>query len=845
MTNFFKQSIFFFLSFFLLSCSSTKNESSRVEEDFNFGWQFHLGDLSDAYTESFNTDGWESVRLPHDWSVQQEFSQEHTAGATGFLPGGVGWYRKHFTVPSSSKDKKLTIAFDGVYTNSEVWINGQHLGKRPYGYVPFNYDLTPYIKFGKDNVIAVKADRSAYIDCRWYPGSGIYRNVKLITTNALHIDQWGIKITTPEVKDDQALVAVASQLVNESSKPQSVRVRQAVVWQGKEVQESVQELSLDAGASKTVDQSLEVVQPELWSVDHPNLYELHTEVYVDEKLVDNKVNTFGIRTIRYDKDKGFFLNGKHTLIKGVCLHHDAGLVGAAVPDGVWRQRLLTLKEGGCNAIRTAHNPPSSRFLDLCDELGFLVQDEAFDEWSHPKDKKHNYNQQEVDKLTEGYSAHFEEWGKADLENMVRRDQNHPSIIMWSIGNEVEWTFPAYGASTGYWDKKYQKKYNYYFDEPPFSAEQIERNFKNNTSGVDECAQTAQNLAKWLKEIDTTRPVTANLVIPTVSNFSGYADALDIVGLSYRQSVYDYCHRNYPEMTFLGTENWTRYHEWKAVLDHEFIAGIFLWTGMDYMGESRSWPIRGTDSGLLDGAGFKKPSFYMFKALWSNEPSIYITTQTLEKSPYKWDKAKAQLIEREKDWAKHQKWGWQDVNNHWNYKAGEQIAVEVYTNQEAVELFCGGRSYGVQYLKDQQDHILKWKVPFEAGKIEARSVNKPQVKTALQTAKAVSKIELKVDKTELSADGYEVAQVVAQLVDADGVAVKDREQVIDFHVNGDVRALGVDNGDVRNVQGFNRTNLKTSQGRALMIVQSQMTKGKASISVSSDGLKSNTIDINIK
>ncbi len=835
--------ILFVLISVSVSCTKQIPEELRISQDFNFNWKFYYGDIEGNQVKSISVDKWKAVRLPHDWSVEHSFTQENTAGATAFLPGGIGWYKKEFEVPAKWKDRITWIEFDGIYSNSEVWINGHYLGKRPYGYIPFKYELSEYLSYGKTNEITVKADRSAYIDCRWYPGSGIYRNVKLVSANKVHIPQWGVFVSTPAVSEQNATVSIQTDVVNYFDSEKSVTVKSSVVFNSKEIAFTKTTLSIKT-KNEIVQQEINVKNPSLWDIDSPNLYRLVSEIFVDNKLVDSKETPFGIRSFHFDKNKGFFLNGRNMLLKGVCLHHDGGLVGAAVPKGVWERRLKKLKDAGCNAIRTAHNPPSEEFLDVCDELGFLVQDEAFDEWNNPKDKRHNYNQQEADPLTKGYTEHFTEWKERDLKSMVLRDRNHPSIIMWSIGNEIEWTYPRYGTATGYWGSNKVGDVNYYWDEPPFSPEQIEKNFNNSEPGEYYLANTAKELADWVREIDTSRPITANLVIPSVSNFSGYAEALDIVGISYRQAVYDYCKKHYPDMVFLGTENWTRYHEWQPVVDKDFISGIFLWTGIDYMGESRNWPVKGSGSGLLDFAGFEKPSYHLFKSLWNDEPHVFITTQTLDKSPYKIDVASNELVEKEENWAARQKWGWQDVNNHWNYKEGEEIAVEVYTNQPEVELFLNGKSLGIKKLANVEDHILKWMVPYNAGKLEARAVNS-SANNSVITAGNLAEIEIITDKTTLDANGYDVAHFVVQLVDSDGNPISHLDKEIVFEIEGDAKLLGVDNGAPSNIQDYQSNKIITSDGKALMILQSNLNTSTVTVKAICSDVKSEDLKVEIK
>ncbi len=829
------------IALFFLNCTSKKKDNSRITEDFNFDWKFHLGDIEDAKSEDFIDDSWRDIRLPHDWSIAHSYDEKN-AGATAFLPGGIGWYRKHFNVSEDSCDKIVWIEFDGVYSNSEVWINGTYLSKRPYGYVPFKYDLTKHIKCGEKNTIAVKVDRSAYIDSRWYPGSGIYRNVKLVTANKIHIPQWEVFVSTPVINEIEAIVSVQTKVANNSAYLKSVTLNTRILYDAKEVANKKTVVELQSKVSNDIAQEIRIEKPKLWDIENPHLYTAVSEVIVDNSIVDSYETPFGVRSFSFDKDEGFLLNGKNTLIKGVCLHHDGGLVGSAVPIGVWERRLKSLKDAGCNAIRTAHNPASEEFLNLCDKMGFLVQEEAFDEWNNPKDKRHNYSEKEASPLTKGYTEYFTEWSERDLKNMVLRDRNHPSIIMWSIGNEIEWTYPGYEKATGYWGENKVGDVNYYWDEPPFSIEEIKRNFDTADKGAYDLAATSKKLANWVKEIDTSRPVTANLVIPSVSNFSGYAEALDIVGLSYRGVLYDYVHKNYPEKVFLGTENWARYHEWKPVVEKDFISGIFLWTGINYMGESRKWPKKGSGSGLLDFAGFEKPSYHMFKTLWSDEPHVYVTTQRLDKAPYKLDEKSGQIVEREKGWAAHQKWGWQDVHEHWNYNNQEPIVVEVYSNQPEVELFLNDRSLGIRKLENQKDHIMKWIVPYSEGILTARSIENPTVEKSVRTSSEFKKILLNVDKNELKSNGYDVAHFTVQLADVHGNPIKHQDKKITFHIDGDAKLLGVDNGATLNVQDHQSNSLVTYNGKALMILQANLNKAEVKVKASCEGITSETVTV---
>ncbi len=732
---------------------------------------------------------WHDVSVPHDWSVESPFSQDFD-GATGWLPGGVGWYRK--VVKSLGTDVTY-LHFDGVYNNAEVFVNGEKVGFHPYGYSPFFYDISDKIVDG-DNLIAVRVDHSRYCDSRWYSGSGIYRNVELIGASKTHIPVWGTFITTPEVSDEMAIVQVEVEVCN----PDSTKlITQIFAPNGDLVAES------ESVATEKTTQKIEVKNPQRWDVDSPNLYRAVCSLKIGDEVLDEYETVFGIRTIRFDVNEGFFLNERNMKIKGVCLHHDAGCVGAAVPKAVWKRRLEILKSGGANAVRIAHNPGSDEFIELCDEMGFLVQDEFFDEWDNPKDKRLNQNERHDDYITRGYTEYFQEWAETDLKAVIRSHRNHPSIFQWSIGNEIEWTYPRNAEATGFFGMKATG--NYFWCTPPNSLDEIDHELATLPRGKYDIGETAQKLSRWTKELDTTRPVTANCILPSASYRSGYADSLDVIGFSYRRVMYDYGHENYPNLPLMGCENLGQWHEWKAIMERPFVSGTFLWIGIDYLGESAAcWPRRSKKSGLLNTAGFEKGSFHMMKTLWCDEPHIHLTTQTLEKSPYIFDAETGFIGEENSEAWKTKTWFWHDVNTHWNYKFGEMIAVEVYSNCESVELFLNGESLGVKNLADFDDRIYKWAVPFFEGVLEAKAA---ETSISYKTAGKVAGISLSVES----------CHVIAQLVDEKGIPVKHEERELIFDVSGAGRLMGVDNGNCYSVQPFQSDRAVTDQGRCLLIV----------------------------
>ncbi|MDP4624509.1 MAG: DUF4982 domain-containing protein [Akkermansiaceae bacterium] len=832
-----------------LTLSSLSAESIR-KIDFNTDWRFSLDQKADAYEPALDDSAWRELNLPHDWVIENSARPDQPFyQATGVIPGeGIGWYRKHFNTGDLT-DKKVTVLFDGIYNNSEVWINGHPLGFHPYGYSPFHYDLTPHLKQDSENVLVVKVDHTRFADSRWYTGAGIYRNVELITTDKLHIPVWGTFVTTPQVSEEEAKVVANIQVRNNYGTDRKIELKTSIhAPDGSLVGEADTQVTVTAHATYPALQEITLKQPQLWDIENPHLYTAVSRITADGKTIDESTTRFGIRSIRFDADNGFFLNGKNMKIKGVCLHHDGGLVGAAVPKGVWRRRLEILRDGGCNAIRSAHNPASDEFLDLCDEMGFLVQDEFFDEWDNPKDKRFNMNQKEVHYETQGYAEHFQEWAERDLKNVMLSHRNHPSIIQWSIGNEIEWTYPRNAKATGFFDNMNWDG-NYFWSEPPHSPEKIQELLRTLPRERYDIGKTAQKLASWTRELDTTRPVTANCILPSASHFSGYADALDVIGYSYRRVLYDYGHRLLPDKPIMGTENLGQWHEWKAIIERDHISGTFLWTGIDYQGEVRAdYPSRTNGSGLLDTAGFAKPSFHMYKTLWSDEPHIHLATQVLEevgakgKPLYKLEPNGDVSLTDPTNWERAL-WNWHNVNDHWNYDTDKTMVVESYTNCEEAELFLNGKSIGTKRLADFEDRIMKWSLAYEPGELKiVATKNGREVSDTIVTHGEPASIRLTADKFQLKADGYDVSHLVAQLADAKGNPVKTEDREITFEVGEGLKVLGVDNGSDKNVQDFQSNKIVTHHGRALLIVQSKTSPSSSEIKAASADLSNDPLHI---
>lgn len=828
----------------LLACQPASN--FQKEQDFNFDWQFYVHQDSTDKNIDLKTVQWKNVDLPHDWSVEFPFDSVGGEGCTGYLPGGIGWYKKEFTIDAADNEK-VFIWFDGVYNNSQYWINGQKLGEHPYGYSPFYFDLTNHLnKDGKPNEITVKVDRTRYADSRWYSGSGIYRNVKLVKANRLHIPIWGTFVTTPSVSDVRADVQIGITINNTYGDNRTCDVVTEIFdGKGNKVGEVADKESFFKVGTTLVSQQITVDRPDLWDVESPNLYMAKTKILQNGEVIDRQNTTFGIRSFEFDTDKGFFLNGRNMKIKGVCLHHDAGLVGAAVPKGVWQRRLQLLKDAGCNAIRVSHNPASDEFLDLCDQMGFLVQDEFFDEWDYPKDKRLNMNERHDDYITRGYTEHFQEWAKTDLANTMLAHRNHPSIIQWSIGNEIEWTYPRNAKATGFFGNMNWNG-NYFWSQPPHSPEKIKEEYEKLPAQEYEIGKTAQKLAAWTRELDSTRPVVANCILPSASLVSGYADALDVVGYSYRRVMYDYAKEHYPDKTVMGTENLGQWHEWKAVMERPHISGTFLWTGFDYMGESNGqWPRKATPSGLMDLAGYLKPSYHMYKTLWSEEPHIYISSNTSAASQYKVN-ADGQVVEKKPGAWETALWSWHSVNEHWNYDENQEVIVEVIANCPKAELFLNGKSLGIKELSRFPDRIYKWAVPYAPGELKAKGISDGKEATAsIKTNGKPAAVQVEVDKSELNADGYDVAHVMVQLIDENGIPVKNEEREIDFTIGGNIESLGVDNGWASNVQSYQSSKITTHQGRAMMVVQSRRETGAGTVRVTSGRLKPDKVEVRVQ
>ncbi len=780
----------------------TKTGSPRTVRLFDEGWKFHLGDVPGAWQPGVDDRGWRTLDLPHDWSIELPFDSSLASG-TGFLPGGCGWYRKTFQLPASSAGKRVIVRFDGVYMNSEVWINAHYLGKRPYGYISFEYDLTPYISIGaKQNVLAVRVDHPKYADSRWYTGSGIYRHVWLTTTGDIHVAAWGTFITASKVSRQAAAVNIRTRIRNDSVQAGDVVLVSTIKDRdGKAIAAAESRQVIGAGTDYTFEQMTDLSSPNLWSPDTPNIYSLTSRLLAGGAVVDECETPFGIRTAVFDPQNGLILNGLKTVIKGVCIHHDAGSLGAAVPDRALERRLRLLKEMGCNAIRTSHNPPAPELLDYCDRMGFLVMDEAFDEWAKPKRKwiaGWNVGTPGYD----GYAEYFAEWGTRDIQSMVERDKNHPCIVLWSIGNEID-----------------------YERDPYFDPEA--RGYTPDKPSAAELPAVAATLIKAVKEVDGSRPVTAALANISVSNRYGLADLLDVVGYNYLEKFYSQDHTRYPARKIVGSENSHSYSAWKIVEDLPYVAGQFLWTGFDYLGEARQWPARSSSAGILDECGFRKPAFYFRQSLWSDSPMVYIAVRTPSGNPAQ-QPARGEIV----------------ANWNWSLKTGDPVTVVAFTNCERVELFLNGKSLGDRVLSAAPERVLSWEVPYATGTLRAIAKKGGAIVASheLKTAGKAERIRLNPDAGAIAADGRDLSHVEVSLVDRDGNTDFSADNMISFELVGKGKIIGFDSGDIRSHESFKSGPRKAYQGKCLVIVQSTPESGTIRLRATSPGLAAGQVTI---
>ena len=794
--------------------------SAERRISLNKGWRFHKGEAQGAEKPEFDDSQWAAVRLPHDWAIDGPFDPNLNPH-TGALPiSGTGWYRKSFLLPDSARSRFFTIVFDGAMSNAAVWLNGHELGRRPYGYASFAFDLTPYLRFGRDaNVISVCLAPEEH-SSRWYPGAGIYRNVWLDVTGPVHVAEWGTYVTTPEVSDEKATLAVKTEVQNQLNKDAAIVLRTSVVEKsGKVIAHSDTEVTaISATASRTISTDLSISRPERWDMDHPYLYTLVTEVLDGNRVVDKYSTSFGVRSIAFDRQKGFLLNGKPRKLHGVCLHHDLGALGAAVNRRATERQLQIMKAAGVNAVRTSHNPPSPELLEYCDRLGLVVMDEAFDMWRIPK-------------VPNGYSKYYDEWSERDLRDMVRRDRNHPSIILWSIGNEI----PEQKLPDGW--------------------------------------KEAKRLVGFFHEEDPTRPTTSAFNEWDDAIRNHMADQVDVPGFNYKPMYYEQIMKDHPTWVIFGSETASCvssrgvYHlpiekyekdpsrqissydiiapPWAYCPDVEFtyqdklpnVLGEFVWTGFDYIGEptpyfdwhgnnEQDWPARSSYFGMVDLAGFPKDRFYLYQSEWTSKPMVHILP-------------------------------------HWNWQGheGQNIPVMAYTNTEAVELFLNGKSLGSKKRFSEPVAIpvgpnvssdkhfntkyrLEWQVPYQPGTLKAvaYSNGKQVANEEIHTAGAPARIVVIPDRSAIQANGDDLSFITVRIEDKDGNLCPMADNLVHFNVTGVGEIQAVDNGNAATVEPFHGDHRSAFNGLALLIVRSRDQDGKIHVVATSDGLASGEADI---
>ncbi|MEZ5102994.1 MAG: glycoside hydrolase family 2 TIM barrel-domain containing protein [Draconibacterium sp.] len=783
------------------------HENPRTELLLDFDWKFHSGDVEDARQIFFNDSTWRNIDLPHDWSIEDLPGSDSPFDSTaiwgisgGYMQGGTAWYRKTFETPQNAYKKKVSIYFEGVYMNSDVWLNGVHLGNHPYGYTAFEYDITDLLLQDAKNVLAVQVKNEGQ-NSRWYSGSGIYRHVWLKITDPIHIKTWGVFITTPEVNKDLATVKIQTQIQNETNNNRKLRINTKILLNGIEKTHKLTSVeNIDSLSKKLVEQELKLIEPDLWSPENPVLYTAVVELKDEKgKVLDRTENLFGIRSIEFSVDKGFLLNGEPTLLKGGCVHHDNGPLGAAAYNRAEERRVEILKANGFNAIRCSHNPPSEAFLDACDKLGMLVIDESFDMW-------------QISKRPEDYSNYFNDWWQKDIEAMVLRDRNHPSIIMWSIGNEI----PERGKPQG--------------------------------------VKTAKKLSDFIKTMDSTRPVTA-AVNGLNPNKDPYFAQLDVAGYNYShggdhgmKDIFYFDHNRVPERIMYCAESYPleAFGAWQDVLTHSYVIGDFVWTAFDYLGEaSIGWrgyphdenfyPWNHAFCGDIDICGFKRPQSYYRNILWNSEEQLSLFVYP--------PKPSFPLKENRADWSK---WHWHDWVANWNWAGYEnqKIYAVVCSGYESVELFLNGESLGAKSIHKENYFVETWPVNYQSGELKAVAYNSDTVvaTAVLKTAQVPSKIELKADRTELNANGQDLSFITVELKDKDGVVHPSAENLVQFEINGPGKIVAVASSNPMSVASFQKPQRKAYKGRCMVIVKTERKAGEITLVARSEGLTESVVKL---
>ena len=755
----------------------------RSVQSLDAEWLFSRGDAPASETPMFDDAQWRTLDVPHDWAIEGGVTKDAPADrGGGYRPSGVSWYRKRFSLPATAAGRRIFVEFDGVMANSQVWINGQRVGGRPSGYVSFQCELTGRVETGDDqtNILAVRTDTAEQPASRWYTGQGIYRHVRLVVTDPIRVAPWGLTITTPQISAGHALVHVRTSVVNASARAQEISVHLTLRDPAERDVATADSPARPVGIGETVDfaQDVTLANPQLWTVGDGQLYRATAEVRAAGKTLDDEIATFGIRDAQFEAATGFWLNGKNIKLKGVALHHDGGAVGTAVPLGVWEHRLARLRELGVNALRTAHNPPDPGFLDLCDRMGFLVMDEFFDAWTVGKPN-----------AEKGYNLHFTEWGHRDERDTLRRDRNHPSVILWSTGNEIHDTPNATLA-------------------------------KNILAGLVGLAHAE----------DPTRPVTQALFRPNTSHDydDGLADMLDVIGTNYRDQELLAAQQKKPTRKIVGTEQDHLPTTWLVARDHAAYSGQFLWAGVDYLGEA-DWPFLTSSAGLLDRTGRFKPRAYERQSWWTEAPMVRIVRD--EPALANSDPRRRPGFDRISNWTPH---------DPASYK---EAAVEVYSNCDDVELFLNDKSLGAQ-PKPADASPRSWKVAYEPGTLRAVGKNAGKIVATheLRTAGAPAKLLVTADRPQLAPSWDEVAFVTVAAVDANGVPCPWVDSLVSFKLVGPGVLAAVDNGDRTDPAPYQATERKLFQGECLALVKAGAASGTIVLTASARGLPEATVNL---
>ena len=831
----------------LLFALTASNTDARDILNFNKDWKFSLNideSMSPAAI-AYDDSEWRILDLPHDWAIEGDFDEHNPSGTGGgALPGGIGWYRKSFTVSQKDQGQIISIEFDGVYMNSSVYLNGHLLGTRPYGYISFSYDLTPYLNWDGENVIAVKVDNSDQPNSRWYSGCGIFRDVRIVKTHPIHVDQWGTFITTNNVDqatvhninstsntDQVTEVNIDVTVNNDSSVPTEINVYSTLLDANRKAVTMIADHMVASNGTNAIQQHIYMIEPHLWSVDDPYMYTMHTEIKQNGKTIDTYETPFGIRTIEFRADSGFYLNGEHVRINGVCNHHDLGCLGAATNERAIERQLQILKEMGCNGIRCSHNPPSPILLDLCDRMGFLVMDEAFDMWRRRKTDR-------------DYARFFDDWYERDLTDMVLRDRNHPSIVLWSIGNEVleQW-------SDAKADTLSLEQANLILNMG-HSADQLAKEGEMTVNSL-----ITARLAEIIKNLDPTRPVTAGCNEPSPGNHLFRSGAIDVIGYNYHNQNVPAVPRLFPGKPFIITESvsalmtrgfyempsdklmqrparwdrpyfnetfscsaydnvrtpWGSHHEDNLIFlnSQPFVAGQYIWTGFDYIGEPTpyGWPARSSYFGIVDLAGFPKDIYYLYQSEWTDTPVLHLFP-------------------------------------HWNWTPGEQIDMWCYyNNADEVELYVNGVSQGVRCKDADHLHVV-WNVTFEPGtvKVVARKNGVETASQEIHTAGEPAQIRLTPDRSTIKAGGTDLSFVTVEILDKDGNLCPNAENLVQFSIEGKGFIAGVDNGSPISLERFKADKRKAFYGKCLVVLQNNGKEGVIKLKATSAGLNRAQIDI---